>query len=92
MKTEDKSSNNIYAEQKKLLGKRLAELRSHRKMSQLDLAVAMGVTPGYIGDIERGVINITLETIIRILLALKAQPADLIPNPNLSTDSGSAAL
>ena len=46
------------------------DLRQAEKMSQRDLAEAMGVSQPYIAKIEDGEENLTLETIVKLLVAL----------------------
>ena len=62
-------------------GQRVRDLRKHgasEPITQERLAEAMGVTPGYIGQIERGITNVTLLTVTRVAIALDVDPADLV--------------
>lgn len=51
-------------------GNRIRELRSERKISQEQLALAAGITPAYLGMVERGLRNATVLTIERLCEAL----------------------
>ncbi|MCD8330506.1 MAG: helix-turn-helix domain-containing protein [Lachnospiraceae bacterium] len=48
------------------LGKRIREERCRLNMTQADLAAAVEVSPAYIGQIERGEKNATLDKMIKI--------------------------
>jgi transcriptional regulator with XRE-family HTH domain len=52
------------------LGWRIRALRSHSGLSQEALALAAGVHRTYMGSIERGERNVTLENIARIAATL----------------------
>jgi transcriptional regulator with XRE-family HTH domain len=54
----------------KWVAKRIKELRKLRGVSQLKLASEVGVDQGYIGQIERGGRNVTIETLYRLCGAL----------------------
>ena len=62
----------------KKLGQRLKELRSQKKMSQGDIARALGVHRAYISGIERGARNPTLANIERIAKALGVEVSKLL--------------
>jgi transcriptional regulator with XRE-family HTH domain len=63
---------------KKLVGKRIRELRLKQGISQEALADEAGVHRTYMGSVERGERNISLENIVRIAQALKVPPAVLL--------------
>jgi transcriptional regulator with XRE-family HTH domain len=48
------------------------------RMSRQQLAVASGLHPTYIGDVEGGVRNVTLLTILRLANALGVTPGQLL--------------
>lgn len=58
-------------------GQRIKELRSWRKMTQEDLADAIEVDRSYMGFIERGERNPTLEKIGKIAKALRLPLKDV---------------
>ena len=51
-------------------GQRIKEIRTLKKMSQEDLALAAGINPSYIGHIERGLKCPTIDTLNRICAVL----------------------
>ena len=55
----------------KTVGQRLRNFRSQRQLSQEKLAELAGVHPTYIGQIERGEKNITIESLEKIATALQ---------------------
>lgn len=50
------------------------------KVSQEQLAEKAGIHPTYLGSVERGERNISLENIVAISRALKCSPKDLMPD------------
>jgi|ERR1051326_4372918 transcriptional regulator with XRE-family HTH domain len=58
------------------LGSTLRELRKERKLTQEDLADKAKINPNYYGRIERGEINLTLDTLIAISSGLNVSIAD----------------
>ena len=59
------------AEAKRILSELIYDLRQSKKMSQKELASAVGVSQPYIAKIEDGEENLTLETIVKLFSALK---------------------
>ena len=57
-------------------GKRIKELRSERALSQERLALNAGITPAYLGLVEREQRNATVATIERICSALNISLAE----------------
>ena len=55
---------------KKLLGKRIKELRKYRNFTQEKLAELSGLHPTYIGQMEQGEKNPTIESLYKICTAL----------------------
>ena len=64
-----KTANNISIK----VGKRLSELRLSKKITQEKLALDAGLNRAYIGYIERGERNPSIETMARIAKALKIE-------------------
>lgn len=59
-------------------GKKLNKLRKSRRLSYRKLATLCETSDhSYISKIEKGQANITLETVLELLIALKANPKDL---------------
>lgn len=59
------------------LGKRIIELRKKEELTQEDLCGIIGVDRSYMGFIERGQRNITLDKIDKLAKALKVTPKEL---------------
>jgi transcriptional regulator with XRE-family HTH domain len=62
---------------KQLFGSRLRELRRERGLSQEAFAHEVGLDRSYVGGIERGERNVSLENICLIAAALGVPPAEL---------------
>jgi transcriptional regulator with XRE-family HTH domain len=62
---------------KKLVGRRLAAKRRARALTQEVLAVSLGVSAQYVGLVERGVENLTIETLARFANAVGCTVRDL---------------
>src|SRR3989338_684438 len=60
----------VLAKVKLELSELIYDLRTSKKMSQKELAGAIGVSQPYIAKIEDGEENLTLETIVKLLSAL----------------------
>ena len=54
----------------KIIGKRIQQHRKEKGLTQAELAKILDVTPHYLSALERGVYNIKLETLVKILNAL----------------------
>ena len=63
-----------------LFGKRLRELRLERGISQEKLAEMADLHRNYVGVLERGGQNPSLEAICKLARALKVRPAELLSN------------
>jgi len=60
----------LLAKAKLELSELICDLRKSKKMSQKDLADAIGASQPYIAKIEDGEENLTIETIVKLLSAL----------------------
>ena len=58
-------------------GKRLKALRLDHSLTQLELAEILDVSPNFIGMIERGERNTTVENVFKIARALNVKPSNL---------------
>lgn len=61
------------------LGKKIREQRKAKGLSQDVLALVCRVDRSYMGRIERGEVNITVEKLYQIALSLQCEPAELLP-------------
>ena len=58
-------------------GKRLKALRLDHNLTQLELAKILDMSPNFIGMIERGERNTTVENVFKIARALNVKPSNL---------------
>lgn len=58
-------------------GKRLKALRLDHNLTQLELAEILDMSPNFIGMIERGERNTTVENVFKIARALNIKPSNL---------------
>lgn len=58
-------------------GKRLKFLRLEHNLTQLELAEILDMSPNFIGMIERGERNTTVENVFKIARALGIKPSNL---------------
>ncbi|KJY66428.1 helix-turn-helix domain-containing protein [Vibrio nigripulchritudo] len=59
-------------------GKRLKTLRKEQNLSQEELAHASSLDRSYVGQVERGERNITLENIFKLAAGLNVEPHILL--------------
>lgn len=64
-----------------LFGRRLAEIRKTKGLSQERLALESGLARSYLGGVERGQRNIALLNIHRLAETLEITPAELLKPP-----------
>ncbi len=64
----------------KKLGKKIAELRKKRGFSQEGFAHECGFHRSYMGALERGEKNVTIQMVERVAKALKISLAELFKN------------
>lgn len=58
-------------------GKRLKALRLDHNLTQLELAEILDMSPNFIGMLERGERNTTVENVFKIARALNIKPSNL---------------
>jgi transcriptional regulator with XRE-family HTH domain len=64
---------------KKRLGKKIRSLRKLRRFTQEELGEKAGISYKFIGEIERGEVNPSLNSLIKIANALSVNVKDLFP-------------
>lgn len=62
---------------RRLIGNRLRDLRKQRRFTQEELADRANLNPSYYGRVERGEINLTIETLTSISEALQVELAEV---------------
>ncbi|MBP3436949.1 MAG: helix-turn-helix transcriptional regulator [Clostridia bacterium] len=70
----------------KILGQRIRNYRTAKHLSQEKLAELSGCHPAYIGQIERGEKNATIESIEKIATALRVSLSRLFENLGAKED------
>ncbi|MFJ3483161.1 helix-turn-helix domain-containing protein [Pseudomonas sp. NPDC090202] len=65
----------------KELGKKIRLARKLRGISQENLALMCRVDRSYMGRIERGEANLTLEKLYQVAQSLDCEPSSLLPPP-----------
>ena len=66
----------------KALGERIRVQRKACRISQDALALSCNIDRSYMGRIERGEVNITVEKLYRIASELACDPSSLLPQPS----------
>ena len=61
-------------------GKRLREIRKRNKLTQEKLAEKLGFSPNFVGMIERGERNTTVENLFKIAYALDVTLSEFFKN------------
>jgi transcriptional regulator with XRE-family HTH domain len=62
----------------KKLGKRIAGLRASKKLSQEQFAARVGISRGYLSDLERGAREISVATLASLCKATRTSSNDLL--------------
>lgn len=63
---------------KERFGKSVRELRQAKGISQEELAMRIGADQAYVSRIEAGQMNVTLETLEQIAMALQSEASALV--------------
>ena len=74
------------ADVKTLFGNRVRQLRKDRGWSQEEFAHKVGIDRSYMGGVERGERNVSLENICLIAKALDVPPAELFRGWDAAAD------
>ena len=73
------------------VGKRIRALRESRMLTQEALANMAGFTQKYLGEVERGTGNITIELLTKLAAALGVSPASIMENDHEQARDGLVA-
>lgn len=65
---------------RKGLGKRIRALRKLKALTQEELGEKSGLSYKFVGEIERGKVNPSLDSLVRIANALDVKVGDLFPH------------
>lgn len=66
----------------RIVGRNIRRLRQARGVSQEDLAAEIGVHRTYMGGVERGERNLTLQSLERLADRLGVSPLSLLEDPD----------
>jgi transcriptional regulator with XRE-family HTH domain len=64
---------------RRTFGENLRAVRKGRGFSQEHLAYAAGIDRSYVGKVERGEVNLTIEKLYLLSGAIGCSPKDLVP-------------
>jgi len=62
----------------KAFGRQVRQLRKLRQFTQEEIAGRAGISYKYVGQIERGEVNPSLDIVVRLAQVLEVAPADLL--------------
>jgi transcriptional regulator with XRE-family HTH domain len=63
---------------RRIVGQNIRTLRKQAGLTQEELAEKADLSYKYVGEVERGVVNISLDSLMRIAKALKMKVRDLV--------------
>ena len=73
------AATDVERAQRRAFGMKVREYREQTGLSQERLGHASGLDRTYVGSIERGERNVSLDNIYRLARALSVAPRDLLP-------------
>jgi len=62
---------------RKRVGERIRQIRTHRNLSLRDLEAISGIDYSWLGKLETGKVNFSMDSLTKLMKALKIQPGDL---------------
>lgn len=68
----------MYKGNLKSLGQRIKKARKQKGLLQVDLAVRVGISSGYVGSIEQGLRYPSLRVLQKIAKVLRISPSELL--------------
>ena len=74
------------------IGNKLLSIRKQMGLTQAEVAEAAGLSDRTYADIERGTVNMRIETVLRICQVLRITPDEVLTEERQSDDSGQEAL
>lgn len=72
---------------KKIIGEKIRSIRNAKNLTLQQLSNATGLQTSYIGDVERGKRNISLDSLEKLITALNIKPSELFDFRELEVDS-----
>ena len=71
--------NKILKNRLQTLGQNIKNIRKSKQISQIDLAVAVGIDRSYLSEIENGRRNLSINILYAIADALEVNLSDILP-------------
>lgn len=68
------------------IGNKLLQIRKSKGMTQSEVAEASGLSDRTYADIERGSVNMRIETVLKICKALNITPDEILTEENMLSD------
>lgn len=75
-----------------IIGNKLLSIRKRSGLTQAEVAEAAGLSDRTYADIERGTVNMRIETILKICMALHITPDEILTEENPSHSARQDAL
>ena len=72
---------------KMVIGNKLLAIRKRAGLTQAEVAEASGLSDRTYADIERGTVNMRVETLLRICESLRISPDEILTEENVSLQS-----
>ncbi|MGH2639967.1 MAG: helix-turn-helix domain-containing protein [Rhabdochlamydiaceae bacterium] len=66
---------------RKLVGNNIRALRREKGLTQEKLAAMSGIDQGYLGTLERGTVNVSLDTLAKLARSLKVEIEEFLQKP-----------
>lgn len=63
---------------RRVVGQKIRAYRKEAELSQEKLAEKAGLSYKYLGEVERGTVNVSLDSLMRVAKVLKLKVADLV--------------
>ena len=74
--------NSAIKDARKILGLRIRALRKAAGMTQEELGDKSSLNYKFIGELERGRVNVSLDSLVKLADALEVKPASFFPSDN----------
>ncbi len=73
------------------IGSKIRKVRTSNNLSQQKMAEIAGISYKYLGEIERGQVNLSVEILLKISNALHVDPSEILTKENTEQDNLSRA-
>ncbi|MBI9113191.1 helix-turn-helix domain-containing protein [Maridesulfovibrio ferrireducens] len=69
------------------IGSKIRKVRTSNNLSQQRMAELAGISYKYLGEIERGQVNLSVEILLKISNALHVDPSEILAKENTEQDN-----